>query len=96
MKFFYTDKDGTHMGTVIDNSFKPSNLPAVSKSSVIWSHHLKLDYILVAVIWFVIALASDIFSDFKSLIITYLITATIYHIVKNLIKVKIRGTWFLN
>lgn len=89
--FRYTDSNGrTQYGTIYDND--PVNLNGYtggesSKLSCVLGHHIKLDMILALVIWLLTGIA---FQHGIS-IIAWMIGGFVYHIVKNIIKLKVCG-----
>lgn len=92
--FTYTDSNGrTQYGTIYDNdSLKPIDLKGnyagcVSKPACVFGHHIKLDMILAFILWLVITIAFGAEIN----LIAWMIGGFVYHIVKNIIKLKKNG-----
>ena len=94
--FTYTDSNGrTQYGTIYDNdSLKPIDLKGhyddesiISKPAVVLGHHIKLDMILAFILWLVITIAFGAEIN----LIAWMIGGFVYHIVKNIIKLKVCG-----
>ena len=91
--FRYTDSNGrTQYGTIYDNTSKVdcSNINLhghASKPICVLGHHIKLDMILAFILWLVITIAFGAEIN----LIAWMIGGFVYHIVKNIIKLKKNG-----
>lgn len=91
--FTFHDKDGIHVGTIYETPSYNINhgWSKEEKLGMIVDYHLDHDCILTAVILVLVAMATHIFPDVKSLIITWAIVTAIYYFPKNIIKYKLFG-----
>lgn len=93
--FTYTDSNGrTQCGTIYDNDpIKPIDLKGhyddriFSRPACVLGYHIKLDMILAFILWLAITIAFGAEIN----LIAWMIGGFVYHIVKNIIKLKTKG-----
>ena len=87
--FTYTDKDGRlQHGEIYEYDWSFVTEDCISKPTVVLDHHFRLDMILAAILWLVITIAFGAEINFFA----WMIGGFVYHIVKNVIKLKKYGT----
>ena len=87
--FTYTDKDGRlQHGEIYEINARHATEAGINKHEVVLAHHFKLDMILAFILWLVITIAFGAEIN----LIAWMIGGFVYHIVKNIIKLKKHGT----
>jgi len=87
--FTYTDKDGRlQHGEIYEIDASHARYEDINKPGVVLAHHFELDMILAFILWLVITITFGAEIN----LIAWMIGGFVYHIVKNIIKLKKHGT----